>query len=137
MAAETISVARLQRIGACLSARDWLDRTFGDGDVPLSDVLRAVAGVSKGPRWVSWYLQYLPPVAWVAYRAVAEPAAVAYHAVVDPAWTAYNAAKAPDDNTARETYLATANFANATYDAVIRAAILAAADALEVNADGR
>lgn len=136
MAAETISVDRLQRLGACEPSRKWLERTFGEGEVPLADALRAVADLYVGPGWVSWYLQHLPPVAWAAYRAVAEPAAVAYHAVVDPAWTAYYA-KASDDNTARETYLATEKVADATYDAACRAAIRAAADALDVNADGR
>lgn len=45
MAVETISVERLERLGACGDAQEWLARTFGEGEVPLADALEGDADV--------------------------------------------------------------------------------------------
>lgn len=102
---ETVSVAELQYLGACEEAQEWLAKRFGTGDVPLADVLRAVALHRWGVEWADWYEPHLPPTARSAwersrqcaaedYRKVCsayEQGAVSYRDLVEAA-TAYRAA---------------------------------------------
>lgn len=126
---ETISVDQLRALGACAAAREWLQAEFGGAEVPLAEVLRAVAETPDGLSWVAWYLPHLPAPAKGAYDAEMEEAKAAYDAEMEAAKAAYDAAT----EEAKGAYDAAGEEAEDAYDAAVREAVRAAADALEAD----
>ncbi len=108
----------LDKIGACFEAREWFARTYVDASVPLAQVLRAAADHGRGTEWVRWYCVcgHMPKAARAVYQVAIASADAAHREAIASADAAHREAIASAD---------------AAYREAGRAAIIAAAVALE------